>query len=302
MSNWIFSCTPENWEISKKRGLWAVRTATIRNKIKGGDHVVFYVTRSNPPSFLGIYKVVGNWRRTKEPVWDDEVREGRIIYPWQSDIEPIQLGTVNYKELSKKLSFVENKEVWYVYMMGAPSNFGRPISEEDYQLIHTEMKKTPISVTFRAAVKPPRPKLLEKEVKPPVIEVGKIPKHNDIRDMIKEIGELKGKVAETEYPLDDLQLDVIWRERKRQVPDRVWEVHIAGNFYEAIAKLKHAWDIWGSEPFLVTTEEYMAEAKTLLGGTFHEIEEKVRIINYKKIVELQRLLHQAANVEKEIRL
>jgi len=35
----------------------------------------------------------------------------------------------------------------------------------------------------------------------------------------------------------------------------------------------HAWDIWGSKLFLVTTEEYVNEAKTLPGGTFHEIEE-----------------------------
>lgn len=27
---------------------------------------------------------------------------------------------------------------------------------------------------------------------------------------------------------------------------------MAGNFYEALTKLKHAWDKWNSKPFLVT--------------------------------------------------
>lgn len=200
MSNWIFSCTPENWEISKKSGFWAVRTATMRDKIKGGDRIIFYVTRSNPPSFLGIYKVVGNWRQAKDPVWHDEVREGQILYPWQSDIEPIQLGTVNYKELSKKLSFVKNKNAWYVYMMGTPANFRRPISEEDYQRIYKEMEKPPITVAFGKAREPSKQKRPKEEVPPIPPDLEKI-----IAEMLPDVSKI---MAEKDEEIRRLRLRI----------------------------------------------------------------------------------------------
>jgi hypothetical protein len=50
--------------------------------------------------------------------------------------------------------------------------------------------------------------------------------------------------------------------------------------------LKHAFDIWNSNIFLVVGEADMLKANELLSGTFHEIQNKVRLIEAKKIDEL----------------
>jgi hypothetical protein len=59
--------------------------------------------------------------------------------------------------------------------------------------------------------------------------------------MIRDIGLMRKLLAETEYPINGLKLDVAWRAAERKTSSQVWEVQIAGNFYEALAKLQHAW-------------------------------------------------------------
>jgi len=77
---------------------------------------------------------------------------------------------------------------------------------------------------------------------------GPVPSHNELRDMIRDIGLMKNLVVETEYPINEMRLDVAWRLPVRENPDHAWEVHIGGNFFEALAKLKHAWDLWKADP------------------------------------------------------
>jgi predicted RNA-binding protein len=108
--------------------------------------------------------------------------------------------------------------------------------------------------------------------------------------------------SEIEFPINDMRLDVAWRMPARQNPDHAWEVHIGGNFFEALAKLKHAWDLWKADPYLVTTEHYEEETRKLLGGTFHEIKQHIRIVNWKDVVKLYKLLRDATAIEKEMKL
>jgi len=248
---------------------------------------------------MGVGEITGDWYEATEPVWSDEIQAGEVLYPWQAKISLNRVGAVDYKHLSAKLSFVENKKVFQVYLMGTPANFGRAIPPSDFNLIYEEMGKPPAAVE----IKPPKaPKVtLPRPVKA-ITDLRKLPTHKELRDMIQEIGQLKGKISEVEYPLDDLLLDVAWIKTAGGKPGWVFEVQIGGNFYEALAKLKHAWDIWNSKPFLVTTEQYEKQAKWLLGGTFHELKADMRIVNYRKIVELHRALKQAAALEHTIQL
>ncbi|MEM3709998.1 MAG: hypothetical protein QXL46_03730 [Nitrososphaerales archaeon] len=127
-----------------------------------------------------------------------------------------------------------------------------------------------------------------------------IPNHNEIRDMIHEIGELEGKVSEIEYRIDSYRLDVVWKRIKAGNPSHVFEVQISGNFFEALTKLKHAWDKWNSKPYLVTTEKYIDEAKQLLEGSFHEIEHIARIVNWRRVKELYELERKIIEIRNEI--
>jgi predicted RNA-binding protein len=125
----------------------------------------------------------------------------------------------------------------------------------------------------------------------------KEPDHDHIKDVIHELGELKGEISEKEYPLDSGRLDVAWKRIRGGMPFAVFEVQIAGNSFQALAKLKHAWDMWNSTPFLVTTPEYEEKARQWVAGSFHEIRGKIRIINWVNI----EALYEAEKRAREIR-
>lgn len=98
--------------------------------------------------------------------------------------------------------------------------------------------------------------------------------------MIAQIGKWEGKHSETEYKIGNLgKLDVVWKRIKTGHPSYAFEVQIKGNLYQALAKLKHAFDLWNSHPVLVTTEQYVTQAEELLKGSFHEIRNRARVIN-----------------------
>lgn len=114
--------------------------------------------------------------------------------------------------------------------------------------------------------------------------------------MFKEIGSLQRFVSEIEYPMGDERLDVVWRRVEKSVPTYVFEVQIGGDIYHALGKLKHAWDLWNSNVFLIVERERISEAQKLLSGTFHEIRDKIRIID----TEGARELYQSKNKVKEL--
>ena len=85
-------------------------------------------------------------------------------------------------------------------------------------------------------------------------------------------------------------------------PSHVFEVHIGGDFYEAITKLKEARDKWNSVPFLVTTKKYEIKAGQLLEGSFHEMQHVAKVVNLKKIRDLYKVEKKARDIKKEIGL
>jgi len=86
--------------------------------------------------------------------------------------------------------------------------------------------------------------------------------------------------------MDGAKLDVVWRRIDRAVPAYVFEVKIGGDPYHAVGKLKHAFDLWNSNIFLIVSDKDIPKAKDLLTGTFHEIEARVRLLEPRKIDEL----------------
>lgn len=141
--------------------------------------------------------------------------------------------------------------------------------------------------------------LAEEELSPLVAPLPR-PDHNQIRDLVRDIGEMEGKHAEVEYPIDNYRLDVAWKRIKTGIPSHVFEVHLSGDFFEALSKLKHAWDKWNSKPILVTTEEYANKARVLLEGSFHEIGHIAKIVNWKSVVKLHKLEREAQKIKTEI--
>ena len=124
--------------------------------------------------------------------------------------------------------------------------------------------------------------------------------HDQISEMLHEIGQMEGKASEKEYRIDGERIDVAWKKIAAGNPYAVFEVQIGGNFYEALAKLKHAWDKWNSRPFLVTSEQYREKALAWVSGSFHEMQGELRIVDCEKVKELYEAAKKIKNLRAEL--
>ena len=92
----------------------------------------------------------------------------------------------------------------------------------------------------------------------------------------------------------------MWRKLQRSVPTRVFEVQVGGDVYHALAKLKHAFDLWNSHIFVVSSTVEQSKMETLLSGTFHEIGSHIRFIDADKVEELYKRKKAYLDFEKEL--
>jgi predicted RNA-binding protein len=287
-SNWLASITPENWEVLKRLNVWGLQAMV--EKVAVGDRIVFYVTRTQPPAFMGIYEIKSPWKKANDPIWADEKEAGEVIYSYRTEIKPLKTGTAHVKELRDRLEFITNKKNYQVYLIGSPANMRRPISDKDFEVIQSAFSDE------KATIAPKRTEPGTTIPAPPSSL-----RHNDIRDLIKRIGDLKPFIAETEHPMDGLRVDTVWKTIPNAAPNWVFEVQIGGDVYEAFTKLKHAFDMWNSHHlYLVTNEDYEEQAEWLLTGAFHQIRHDTRVVHWKKFAELSDVLARADILEKEI--
>ena len=104
--------------------------------------------------------------------------------------------------------------------------------------------------------------------------------HGVLQEKLIEIGRLQNFIAEKEYQFDIGKLDVVWRRVLNSVPTYVFEIQVGGDVYHALAKLKHAFDLWNSHIFFVASEKDHIKATSLLSGTFHGM---IQVIRWKLI-------------------
>ena len=179
------------------------------------------------------------------------------------------------------------------------ANLPQSISASGAIPVLTEQAIQNMKEQIQASISGMRPKVEIPEKK--VLEEPEI-SHNQLRDMIRDIGLRENRIAETEYPIDGYRLDAIWKRIKGGTPSHVFEVQIGGNLEQALTKLKHAWDKWNSIPYLVTTDEDAARARSLLEGSFHEMGHVAKVIDWKDIASLYELLNQAYTLRSKMGL
>jgi hypothetical protein len=128
------------------------------------------------------------------------------------------------------------------------------------------------------------------------------PDHEDIKKAIHQMGLIQAKVSEMEASLDGYRLDVVWKRVQRGVPYIAFEVQVGGSLNDALTKLKHAFDMWNSRPVLVTTEVDAERAKEIVSGSFHEIMNEIRIVDWRDIKKAYDLKSQYKNFESKLGL
>lgn len=271
---WLIAGPPDNLEIAFKEGnIWGLRAVKnlIANweKLAQGDHILFYSTK--PVSGVIGYGVARTKFKQDKPLWPQEIEQRKVIWPFRFEFD------VEYCLPQDKWT---TEKVVTSYIMAAARGAFQPIKAE----VAEEIIKNLHPKLIKRATEKERPLSL----------------HDDIKAKLVEIGRLQNLIAESEYSMDGAELDAVWRRVENAVPAYVFEVQIGGDIYHAIGKLKHAYDIWNSNLILVARNEDLPKIKQLLAGTFHEVNDKIKLVEPSKIDELFRLKKAYHDLESKI--
>jgi hypothetical protein len=287
--HWIILGPKESWQTAFKEGcIWGVKEVLYPEwkALEQGDIIFFHITKTIG-GVIGVGRVQTKFIQHK-PLWPDEIREGKVLYPLRFEFDVdylIEEKDWKNKKISAGLSIQEMRRGINLLQERTVQNLYKVFVEKFNHTIQIQYD-TRIETTH---------------AKPGVSKSGS-PDHTRIQEMIFEIGKLNRLVSEKEYPMDDERLDVVWRRVERSAPTYVFEVQVGGDLYHALGKLKHAFDLWNSRFFLVASEEDIKRAKTLLAGTFHEIRDKIKILSIEKISELYQKKRSWTDIEKEVGL
>jgi hypothetical protein len=267
---WLIVGSEKNWKVAfASNNLWGLKDfremRSLWNMMQEGDGLLFYVSKP-VHGIVGFGHVGAKFKQTN-PLWPEEIKRNEVLWPlrFEFDIEyciPPSLWK-SKRYTSHDLQMV-SRMVFQCF----------PITEVN---------------TARLALG------LEPIIESAPITTGDIYStgesvdinHDDLKSYLSEIGRLQGYVVDEEYPLESTYLDVVWRRVERSVPTFVFEVQVSGDIYHAMAKLKHAFDLWNSHIFLVAGVNDKSKYQELISGTFHEIEDQMKFID---VVSVKNLL------------
>jgi len=268
---WLLVGTEKNWKFSFGNGnLWGLKdfreSLALWNLLQEGDKILFYV--SKPVSgVIGVATVTTKFRQT-QPLWPEETRRNAVIWPlrFEFDVEyclsPSLWQSRSYREPNLQLiTRMVFQCIPLSVVQAIRSHFGLQGEE-------TERSQSQSSASTAATL--------------PTIN------HGTLKRQLAEVGRIQGFLAEEEYPIESNRLDVVWRRVERSVPTYAFEVQVSGDIYHALAKLKHAFDLWNSRIFLIASLDDKPKFDELVTGTFHEIEQRVRFIQSNYVAELHK--------------
>jgi len=283
MKFWLLAGSLENWDRAISDNVWGVREGLKRfwDQISIGDILIFYAT-SPVSGVIGIGKVESKLKQDK-PLWPDEVRENKVIYPYRFGFIAEYVVSKPYWQNNK----INIRDLRIQYRSGLNS-----ISDKDALKTLFGRMDSVWNTKLISLVSVKEEKKIEKPLN----------LHDEMKEKILEIGKIERFISETEYPMNSQRLDVVWRRVAASVPTYVFEVQIGGNVYQALAKLKHAYDIWNSNIFLIIRRESIGNVEELLGGVFHEIKYKLKIITTDKIYRLFEIQKEDVGLKSELGL
>lgn len=267
---WILTGNEENWEIAVRDKVWGVREGRLKNywnKLEKGDLLLFYA-KAPVKGLIGLGVVESKFKQDR-PLWPDEIREKRVIYPYRFGFQIVYYLPDSWKE--KRIDVGDFR---LPYQSGINPLTNSDTARELLQRVKRIWNVEPPIIAIKEV----------KTEKVPALEGTTL--HNQIRDKLYIIGQLNNFISEKEYSIDGERLDVTWRKVVKGVPTKVFEVQVGGSIHQALSKLKHAWDLWNSEPFLIIDSIHKQKVNELLSGTFHEMQKIIKVVVTDKVEEL----------------
>jgi len=265
---WMAVGTIENWkEAFTKGNIWGLkeRQRHYWDVLQPNDIVLFYAMR--PIAGIIGYGTIKTKFRQTQPLWFEEVNEGRVIWPLRFEID------------------VE---------------YCLPPDRMETDRVTSELLRFKAGISFRKLDTSLALEIMSKFKERQSEEPEESSSHKEIKQKLLEIEKLQHYIAEEEYPFNLGKLDVVWRRVELSVPTYVFEVHVRGDLYHDLAKLKHAFDLWNSRIFIVASGTDGTKVRHLLSGSFHEIADYLKFIDVEKVKELHRSKKHFIELEKEL--
>ena len=282
---WIVPGSEENWKqafISK--GIWGLKETKLDKiywlAITPNDVILFYVS-GDVKGVVGYGTARGKFYQDV-PLWKAEIQEGRVKWPLRFEFD---------------VEFLLPKDKWKDEKVSVPGGgeFRQPLIFKDWEEIE------PIILALNPSASVESLQKISIPVSPLKVEEFS-PTHENIKNLLLEIGRLQGFIANTEFSMGTERLDVVWRRLPESVPTYVFEAQVGGDLYHALGKLKHAHDIWNSRIFLVASADTLGAVNQLLSGTFHEIQPILKFIEIEKIQGLHQSKQNIYQLERDLGL
>ena len=86
---WVLSGDVANWETALEGNIWGVREGRLKSlweNISNGD-ILFFYCKSPISGVIGFGKCQAKFKQDK-PLWPDETREDKVIYPYRWQFIP----------------------------------------------------------------------------------------------------------------------------------------------------------------------------------------------------------------------
>lgn len=287
---WILCGKPENWNIALKDEIWGL-IPKFQGKwrhLQIGDILFFYAT--NPvKGVVGLGRVQAKFKQN-QPLWPDEVAAKTVLYPFRFEFQseyvlPHESWGVGKIKINlpiggySAMNLLDDEDIIDKLRNAVKEQWGRELDTEPETRIFIDKTVNEYSVPSKVKLS-----------------------HDKVKDMIFEIGKLHRYITEKEYAINSDKLDVVWRRVEKSVPTYAFEVQIGGDIYHALGKLKHAYDIWNSNIYIVTSDEHREKIEELIAGTFHEIKNNLNIISLKNIDDLYSLQLEDVKLRKALGL
>jgi len=286
MNYWLVVGKRQNWETAFEEGnIWGLKEAQRRlwDSLNENDTLLFYVTQ--PVGGIIGYGVLRTKFRQNRPLWPQELREHKLIWPLRFEFD-VKLCLPPDKWCTNKLV---SKQLW-------PRAGFQLVSQDVGRELISSLRKYSTRLAEASSIAETPHEFVTTTKNSEEVPSS----HDKIKKALVEIGKMQHLIAEPEYSFDIGRLDVVWRKVQLSVPTYVFEVHVGGDIYHALAKLKHAFDLWNSNIYLVAPQADITKATNLLSGTFHEISSQIRFIESDKVEELFKRKRAYFDFEKEL--
>lgn len=288
---WLAVGTPTNWHTAfDYGGIWGLRKTQRHfwdSLSENTDLVFFYVTR--PVAGVVGHGLVRTKLHQPSPLWPEERARNEVIWPLRFEFDVLSC-LPPYAWVEQKITSVELKSK-------ARSGFQSLDGMTAGELLRALPAQVPRDLVLGV---PQDVRSLATPLAPAPGAPMPEDAHARAQWQVAEIGRLQRFVAETEYPVENRRLDVVWRRVQRSVPSYVFEVQVGGNLTEGIGKLKQAFDLWNSNVFLVGKEDHRLPANQLLATTFREIQHRLRFIELTQVEELYQTKHAYRELESQL--